>query len=139
MAVRETAADGGMTATIVNPTRTEQMIDPRTVVWKTDVDGELQQTDLFHGVATLSAANAGQLELERAVGQVSVELPDRETVTIDSLALEVPEDKLSLAILRDGTLVKERRPLHGNGQSRKCSICCLWKSLRPPVPYCMSM
>lgn len=106
MAVRETAADGGMTATIVNPTRTEQMIDPRTVVWKTDVDGELQQTDLFHGVATLSAANAGQLELERAVGQVSIELPDRETVTIDSLALEVPEDKLSLAILRDGTLVK---------------------------------
>ena len=79
--------------------------DPRTAVWKTDIDGELQNTDLFWGTCTASSGIDSKLTLERVVGQVSIELKEEEGITVDSIYLEMPGDKMSTAILRDGTLV----------------------------------
>lgn len=79
--------------------------DPRTAVWKTDINGELQNTDLFWGTCTASSGIDSKLTLERVVGQVSIELKEEEGITVDSIYLEMPGDKMSTAILRDGTLV----------------------------------
>ncbi len=84
---------------------TETTSDPRQAVWMTDVNGELQNTDLFWGTGIVTSGTDSKLVLERVVGQISIELKKEENVTIDSIYLEMPGDKISTAILRDGTLV----------------------------------
>lgn len=57
-------------------------------IWKTDIDGELQNQDLFWGTTQLNTSSNYHVKLERVTGQVSIELNDSEEgITIDSLYL----------------------------------------------------
>lgn len=103
MAAKTTEPDNGAAALAED--MAEPASDPRTAVWRTDIDGELQQTDLFWGTGTVTSGTDSKLTLERVVGQVSIELKAEEGVTVDSIYLEMPGNKVSTAILRDGTLV----------------------------------
>ena len=103
MAAKTTEPDNGAAALAED--MAEPASDPRTAVWRTDIDGELQQTDLFWGTGIVTSGTDSKLTLERVVGQVSIELKAEEGVTVDSIYLEMPGNKVSTAILRDGTLV----------------------------------
>ena len=91
----------------VNSTITDVASDPRKNVWMEDVNGSLMYKDLFWGTASVNTSTAGNLVLERVIGQVNFSVSDKnELIKVDSLYLSVPDNQVNKAILNDGTLVK---------------------------------